>query len=84
MSAKTPPPLTKEQLNKEKKRTMDNIERIETMTAEEIVSFKCQIGMSRARDQVKDFLYRACNLKLAQIDNRKKLMAVNGDLDDFN
>jgi hypothetical protein len=76
--------LTKEQLDEEKTRTMANIEDIYAMSAEAVMEFKQKISMSTARPKVKEWLYAACDDRLMQLNDRQQLMAVNGDMDDFN
>jgi len=78
----TPP--TKEQLKKEKQRLVDNITNIEGMSYAQVEEYRAKIGLSAAKDRVKHFLIKACNLREAQIYNSEKLLAVYGDMDDFN
>jgi hypothetical protein len=83
----SPPPkntLTKEALLKEKDRLIENLKNIDTMSADKVSEFKAKVYRSTARDRVKYHLLKACNLRLAQIDNRHKLMATHGDMSDFN
>jgi len=83
----SPPPkntLTKEQLLKEKDRLIKNLHNIETMSVDEVNEFKAKVYRSTARERVKHHLLKACNLRLAQIENRHILMAEHGDMSDFN
>lgn len=76
--------LTKEELKQEKQKLTDNITNIDVMSYAQVDNFRIKIALSTVRDQVKHFLIKACNLRQAQIYNRQQLMAVHGDMDDFN
>jgi len=69
---------------KEKAQITKNINAIFSMSAEEVMAFQQKISLSTARPQVKQWLYEACDSRLARLNGRAELMAVNGDMGDFN
>ena len=69
---------------KEKDQISRGVYRIADMTLKEINDYKVKISTSSASREAKNFLYRACEERLKEIDDTAKAIAVNGDLDDIN
>ena len=61
----------------------DNIIRISEMRIDEVETYRRKISTSSAGMKAKNFLYKACDERIKNID-REQAIVVNGDLDDFN
>jgi len=59
-----------------------NIHRIASMSADEVRDFQPKVSTCSLSRRGKEFLYRACDARLEELD-RSKAEAVNGDLDDI-
>jgi hypothetical protein len=76
--------LPKKAIQKEKDRLIENLHKIDTMSADDVNDFEAKVYRSTATDRVKKPLLEACSIRLEQIGKRENLMAEHGDMSDFN
>ena len=60
----------------------DKLNKIKTMSSEELENFSIKISLSNICDKTKDFLYKSIQERKKEIAKRQESIVENGELDD--